>query len=65
MKAPEGFDLTRRQAADYLGVKMSTLNQWAWAKKNIPYVVMGGVAWYRRADLDALLRRRTVKVDAA
>jgi predicted site-specific integrase-resolvase len=64
MRKPNSYDFTRREAAEYLGVSVATLNQWAWARKNLPYTLMGGQAWYRRADCEHLLRRNTRKVQA-
>ena len=62
MNLPNGFDYNRRQAARYLGVAEKTLHDWASKRKHLPYAVIGNKAWYRRSDLDALIRRRTIKV---
>ncbi len=61
---PNGFDFDRRGAAEYLGLTIKALDDWAYKRKNLPYAVIGKKAWYRRSDLDALIRRRTVKVAA-
>lgn len=54
--------LTRGQAADYLGITSSTLAVWASVKRyNLPYVKVGRLVKYRRADLDAFISRRTVE----
>ncbi len=63
--APNGFDLDRPSAAEYLGlISIKTLDDWAYKRINLPYTVLGGKAWYRKSDLDALIHRRTVKVAA-
>lgn len=62
---PAGFDFDRSTAADYLGARVSTLHSWAKQKINLPYVMAGGRAWYRKSDCDAYLRRCTRKVEAA
>lgn len=54
--------LTREQAAAYLGVTARTLAVWACVKRyNLPYVKVGRLVKYRRADLDAFIARRTVE----
>ncbi len=61
--APAGFDFDRSNAAEYLGLgSIKTLDDWAYKRINLPYAVLGGKAWYRRSDLDALIRRRTIKI---
>lgn len=53
--------LTREQAAEYLGVTPRTLAVWACVKRyNLPYVKVGRLVKYRRADLDAFITRRTI-----
>lgn len=58
---PSGFDFDRESAAVYLGETVSALHAWATLKKNLPYVVCGNKAWYRRSDCDAFLRRKVVQ----
>lgn len=51
--------LTRDEAAEYLGVKASTLTVWAsTGRYNLPFIKVGRRVYYRRADLDAWLDRR-------
>lgn len=58
---PESELLTRKEAADYLGITQHTLSVWACVKRyNLPYVKIGRLAKYRRTDLDAFINRRTV-----
>jgi excisionase family DNA binding protein len=53
--------LTRREAAEYLGVTENTLAVWASVKRyNLSYVKVGRLVKYRRADLDAFIERRTI-----
>jgi excisionase family DNA binding protein len=53
--------LTRGQAAEYLGVRPQTLSIWAMSGRyGLPFIKVGRLAKYRRADLDKFLERRTV-----
>lgn len=53
--------LTRDQAADYLGIRPCTLASWACTRRyDLPFVKVGRSVRYRRSDLDAFLRQRTV-----
>ena len=48
--------LTRKQAADYLGVKENTLAVWATNKRyQLPFVKVGRLVKYRIKDLDQFL----------
>jgi len=50
--------LTRKQAAEYLGLKENTLAVWATTKRHsLPYVKVGRLVKYRLADLQAFLER--------
>lgn len=49
---------TRRQAAEYLGVKENTLAVWATTKRHpLPYYKVGRLVKYRLSDLQAFLER--------
>ena len=64
MTKPELLD--NDPAADYLGVKPHTLEIWrASGRYRIPFVKVGRLVKYRRADLDAWLQSRTVNAEAA
>ncbi len=53
--------LTRQQAAEYLGITPRTLAVWACTKRyNLPFVKIGRLVKYRRAELDAFIARRTI-----
>jgi len=53
--------LTRVEAAEYLGISSKTLAVWACVKRySLPYVKVGCLVKYRRADLDAFIAERTV-----
>ena len=53
--------LTRKEAAEYLGVKPHTLNVWASTKRyNLKYIKVGRMVRYRKEDLDDFLTERTV-----
>jgi len=58
--------LSRRQAAEYLGVSSNTLAVWACTRQyELPYIRVGRLAKYKRADLDAWLASRTVNPESA
>jgi excisionase family DNA binding protein len=53
--------LTRKEAAEYLGVKPQTLAVWHCAGRyKLPVVKVGRAVRYRLADLEAWLAARTV-----
>lgn len=63
MDAPEL--LTRPQAAEYLGVAVTTLEAWAIrGTVSLPFVKLGRRVKYRRRDLDRFLEERTVNPGA-
>lgn len=50
-------------AAAYIGVTPRTLEVWRCTKRHaIPYIKVGRLVKYRRADLDAWLKAQTVGV---
>lgn len=52
--------LTRKQAADYIGVKPHTLAAWACNRRyDLVYVKIGRLVKYRKADLDAFIQKNT------
>ena len=53
--------LTRKEAAEYLGIKVDTLAVWASTHRyNLPMVKIGRLVKYRQSDLDACIESRTV-----
>lgn len=48
-------------AADYLGLRPATLNNWRQTGKGPRFLRIGGRVMYRRQDLDAYLEKRTVE----
>ncbi len=53
--------LTRKQAAEYLGLEPRTLDVWACTKRyNLRFIKVGRLAKYRKEDLDDFLAQRTV-----
>ncbi len=53
--------LTRKQAAEYLGITPRTLAVWACVKRyGLPYVKIGRLVKYRRSDLDSFIEHRTI-----
>lgn len=58
--------LTRKEAADYLGVQAETLAVWACTHRySLPYIKVGRAVRYRKADLDAWLDSRRVHAEGA
>lgn len=52
---------TRKEAAEYLGVKAHTLDVWACTGRyNLKYIKVGRLVRYRKEDLDEFLDKRTV-----
>lgn len=50
--------LTRKEAAEYLGVKVETLSNWALnGRHQLPYVKLGHRIRYYKSDLDDLYKR--------
>lgn len=60
-ESPLANTLTRKEAAEYIGVAYSTLNSWASSgEQEIPYFKHGRFARYRVEDLDAWLETQKV-----
>jgi len=58
--------LSRKEAADYLGVMPNTLNKWACiGHPSIPYYRIGGKAVYDVRDLDAFLECNRIGGESA
>jgi excisionase family DNA binding protein len=56
--------LTRRQAAEFLGVKEHTLAVWACNKRyTLPYVKVGRLVKYRYSDLLAFVERQLQHIE--
>lgn len=52
--------ITPKEAAEYLGHTVLTLQKWrSTGKHNLPFVKSGGTVFYRLSDLDAWLNERT------
>ncbi|NBQ67605.1 MAG: DNA-binding protein [Nitrosomonadaceae bacterium] len=52
--------LNSRQAADYLGIAVETLNVWRCTKRyDLSYIKVGRLVKYRKSALDSFLERRT------
>lgn len=50
--------LTRKEAAEYLGVQIQTLSNWAInGRHQLPYVKLGHRIRYYKSDLDDLYKR--------
>ena len=54
--------LSRNEAANYLGVKKSTLAVWASTKRYpLPIVKIGRLCKYRKVGIDDFIKRNTVR----
>lgn len=53
--------LTRPEAAEYLGVSVSTLARWASRREKVRYHRVGRRAMYRQCDLDNLIANSAVE----
>ena len=52
--------LNSKQAADYLGIAVETLNVWRCTKRyKLSYIKVGRLVKYRQSALDAFLESRT------
>lgn len=53
--------MTQKEAADYLGTSVGTLNTWRhYGKDKIPYVRWGNRIRYRKEDLDVWIQSQLV-----
>jgi excisionase family DNA binding protein len=50
--------LSRADAAEYLGVSVSTLARWASNNEGPPYYLLGAKARYRYSDLDEFIESK-------
>ncbi len=57
--------MTREQAAEYLRLKVSTLDKWACTNRyGLPMTRVGRLCRYRKSDLDKWLESRTSRGEA-
>ena len=63
---PESQLLTRKEAAQYLGISEGTLAVWACTKRyDLQMVKIGRLVKYRLSDLDAFIENNLVVSEAA
>lgn len=66
MIKPRSDLLTRKEAAEYIGVSPETLAVWkCTGRYSLPCVMIGRLPRYRKSDLDAWIVLRTVCTQAA
>lgn len=53
-----GENWTTKQAAEFLQIKETTLEQWRWNGKSPRFIKMGRCVRYRKADLEAFMNER-------
>ena len=56
----DGVRLSNLEAAEYLGLKTATLNKWRVFGIGPPFIKVGRLVQYRKADLDHYLSGRVV-----
>ena len=49
--------LNIRQSSEILGIKPKTLYQWSWAKKNLPFIKVGGALRISEEDLFRFIQK--------
>ncbi len=49
---------TTEQAAEFLQIKPTTLEQWRWKGKSPRFIKLGRCVRYRKADLEAFMNER-------
>jgi excisionase family DNA binding protein len=57
--------VTQQEAAEYLGIKVSTLESWRWSQRRrpLPFVKVGRLIRYRPEDLDAFIHANRTSED--
>ena len=53
--------LSNAEAAEYLGLKIATLNKWPVYGDGPPFIKVGRLIQYRKSDLDAFLNARVMR----
>jgi excisionase family DNA binding protein len=53
-----GENWTTKQAAEFLQIRETTLQQWRWNGKSPRFIKMGRCVRYRKADLEAFMNER-------
>ena len=54
--------VSRKEAADFLGLKPQTLQVWqSKLNKELPYIKVGHLVKYRVSDLEDFVKRQTIK----
>lgn len=64
MRSAPRVALTTREAAQYLGLAVSTLNKWRCHGGGPEFLKLGRAVRYRREDLDAFLATRRLSSTA-
>ncbi len=54
--------LSTKEAAEYLGVAVGTLEQWRFRRKKLPFYKLAKLVLYRKADLDAFIESHIVHI---
>ena len=59
----ENQRMSSKEVAELLNLTVSTLNQWAYRKQNVPFIKVGGQRRYRKADVERFLKVNYQKVE--
>jgi predicted DNA-binding transcriptional regulator AlpA len=51
--------LDERKTAERLGIKPETLRNWRSARRELPYIKVGGAVRYRLADIETYISEQT------
>jgi len=54
--------LEEREVAEYLRISVITLRNWRSARRELPYIKVGGMVRYRSKDIENYLKDKTVEV---
>lgn len=54
--------LSRKEAAEFLGLQPHTLAMWALQKRDLPYIKIGSRCMYKLADLESYVESHKVEI---
>lgn len=57
--------LTEKEAAEFLTISVSTLQQWRWKGVELPYLKIGSAVRYRRQDIREYIQLKLTRVQTS